>query len=180
MQSKLASLFYENAVNYPNKRAIWCDGQEKTYKEMADFVSQYSNLLVECGVERGDHIAIPMNNSIESVALFFSAADIGACLVPLNPTLPIEAIKSAMRFGDIKHLIARRAFYNEIQKSGGLEIPGTCICLDGELDGVVPFSKVFEMSQQVIRNRLIFRKKINMTDQLPMLKHMISPKTTLF
>ena len=115
MQSKLASLFYENARTNPNKRAIWCDGQEKTYKEMAEFVSQYTNFLVKCGVKKGDHIAIPMNNSIESVALFFSAADLGACLVPLNPTLPIDAIKSAMLFGDIKHLVARKAFFNEIE-----------------------------------------------------------------
>ena len=146
MQSKLASLFYENAKQNPNKRAIWCDGQEKTYKEMADYVSQYSNFLLECGVKRGDHIAIPMNNSIESVALFFSAADIGACLVPLNPTLPIEAIKSAMKFGDIKHLIARKAFYNEIQRSGGLEIPGASICLDADINGTISFSKINNMS----------------------------------
>lgn len=148
MQSKLTNLFYENASIVPNKRAIWCDGQEKTYGEMAAFVSQYSNFLVECGIKRGDHIAIPMNNSIESVALFFSAAEIGACLVPLNPTLPIEAIRAAMAFGDIKHLIARKAFYNEIKKSGGLNISGVSICLDDEIEDTVPFSNVFNMSSK--------------------------------
>ena len=51
-----------------------------------------------------------MNNSIESVALFFSAADLGVCLVPLNPTLPLESIKVAMKSGDMKHLIARKSF----------------------------------------------------------------------
>ena len=95
MQSRLASLFYENAIKTPNKLAIWCDGKTKTYKEMAEYVSQYSNLLIDSGAKYGDHIAIPMNNSIESVALFFAAADLGICLVPLNPTLPLEAIKSA-------------------------------------------------------------------------------------
>ncbi len=148
MQSKLASLFYENAIKTPNKKAIWCDGQEKTYKEMAAFVSQCSNLLVECGVKRGDHVAVPMNNSIESVALFFSAADLGACLVPLNPTLPIDAIKSTMKFGDIKHLIARKAFFNEVRRNGGLDIPGASICLDGEVEGTIPFSKVHDMSAE--------------------------------
>lgn len=145
MQSKLANLFYENAQKCPNKQAIWCDGLEKTYSEMAAFISQYTNFLLKCGIKRGDHIAIPMNNSIESVALFFSAADLGACLVPLNPTLPFEAIKSAMRFGDIKHLIARKAFFNECDKNGGLEIPGSSICLDGEIEGTVPFADVFSM-----------------------------------
>lgn len=37
---------------------------------MANRVSRYSNYLVAKGVQYGDHVAIPMNNSIESVALF--------------------------------------------------------------------------------------------------------------
>ena len=70
MRSRLASLFYENAKATPDKQAIWCDGKTVTYKEMADLVSRYSNLLLSQGAAYGDHIAIPMNNSIESVALF--------------------------------------------------------------------------------------------------------------
>ncbi|MBE6133378.1 MAG: acyl--CoA ligase [Erysipelotrichaceae bacterium] len=154
MQSQLANLFYENSLKTPNKEAIWCDGQSKTYKEMADYVSQYSNLLLKLGVKYGDHIAIPMNNSIESVALFFSAADLGVCLVPLNPTLPLEAIKSAMKFGDMKHLIARKAFYNECQKNGGLDVPGIKICLDNDYPDTVPFSCINEMptTRPVVNN----------------------------
>jgi len=113
---------------------------------MADLVSKYSNLLITSGIKYGDHIAIPMNNSIESVALFFSAAELGICLVPLNPTLPLEAIKSAMHFGDMKHLIARKSFFNELDKNGGLEIPGVSICLDGDYPGTVPFSMIDGMS----------------------------------
>ena len=146
MRSKLADLFYKNSDLFPNKQAIWCDGQTKTYKEMADYVSQYSNLLISCGAKKGDHIAIPMNNSVESVALFFAAADIGVCLVPLNPTLPFDAIVSAMKFGDVKHLIARKSFINECNKNGGLDITGFCICLDDNVDGTIPFEKINEMS----------------------------------
>lgn len=146
MSSRLADLFYSNALVTPDKTAVWCDGKSVTYSEMASLVSRYSNLLISNGVVYGDHIAIPMNNSIESVALFFSAADLGACLVPMNPTLPLDAIKSAMRFGDMKHLIARKAFFIEIDKNGGLEIPGISICLDSEYPGTIPFSDISNMS----------------------------------
>lgn len=148
MRSRLASLFYENAKDTPAKQAIWCDGKTATYKEMADLVSRYSNLLLSEGATYGDHIAIPMNNSIESVALFFSAADLGLCVVPLNPTLPLEAIKAAMSAGDIKHVIARKSFFVDCEKSGGLNIPGFAICLDQEYTGTVPFSKIGEMSAE--------------------------------
>lgn len=145
MRSRLASMFYDNAQNTPEKLAIWCDGKTATYKEMADLVSRYSNLLLSQGAAYGDHIAIPMNNSIESVALFFSAADLGICVVPLNPSLPLEAVKSAMKAGNIRHVIARSAFFADCEKSGGLDIPGFAICLDKEYPGTVPFEKINEM-----------------------------------
>ena len=145
MRSILADLFYRNAQETPEKEAIWCDGRSLTYSEMAELVSRYSHLLIQAGVSYGDHIAIPMNNSIESVALFFSAADLGACVVPLNPSLPLEAVKAAMDAGDISHVIARKAFFAECEKNGGLTISGAAICLDQEYPGTMPFSKIQEM-----------------------------------
>lgn len=148
MRSRLANLFYENARQTPEKQAIWCDGKTATYKEMADLVSRYSNLLLSQGVAYGDHIAIPMNNSIESVALFFSAADLGVCVIPLNSSLPLEAIKVAMAAGDVKHIIARKSFFVDCERNGGLNIPGFAICLDQEHQGTVPFSMINEMSAE--------------------------------
>ena len=145
MRSRLASLFYANAQKAPDKLAIWCDGKTVTYQELANLVSRYSNLLLSLGAQYGDHIAIPMNNSIESVAFFFSCADLGVCAVPLNPSLPLHAVKSAMQAGDIKHIIARSAFFAECDKSGGLDIPGFTICLDKEYPGTIPFDKINEM-----------------------------------
>ena len=148
MRSRLANLFYENASASPDKLAVWCDGKTVNYKEMADLVSKYSNLLLRLGVEYGDHIAIPMNNSIESVALFFSAADLGVCVVPLNPSLPFEAVKAAMKAGNIKHVIARKSFFTDCEKCGGLDVPGFSICLDQEYPGTVAFHKIDEMSSE--------------------------------
>lgn len=148
MRSRLASLFYENVKDTPDKLAIWCDGKKATYKEMGELVSRYSNLLLSLGASYGDHIAIPMNNSIESVALFFSAADLGICIVPINPSLPLEAVKTAMQAGDIKHLIARKSFFVDCEKSGGLNVSGFSICLDQEYPGTTPFAKISEMSAE--------------------------------
>lgn len=145
MRSQLADLFYKNAADMPDKQAIWCDEKTATYQEMADLVSRYSNFLVSKGVQYGDHVAIPMNNSIESVALFFTAADLGVCLVPLNPTLPLDSIKVAMQSGDMKHLIARKSFLSECAKKGGVDVSGITVCLDGEYEGAFPFSEVANM-----------------------------------
>lgn len=148
MRSKLANMFYKNAEEMPEKMAVWCDGKTVTYSEMANLVSRYSNLLLKNGVVYGDHVAIPMNNSIESIALFFTAADLGVCLVPLNPTLPIEAILAAMKSGDMKHIIARKSFYKDCDKYGGIKVNGLSICLDGEYENTIPFTNIEKMSNE--------------------------------
>lgn len=148
MRSRLADRFYDNAEKYPEKSAIWCDGKNIDYKEMAELVSRYSNLLLQLGAVYGDHIAVPMNNSIESVALFFSAADLGICVVPINTSLPFDAVKAVIASGDVRHVIARRAFFADCDRNGGLETEGFRICLDKEYPGTVPFSRINEMSRK--------------------------------
>lgn len=139
---RLSDMFYESAAAYPDKKAIWCDGKINTYQELSELVSQYSNLLLHNGVQYRDHIGIPMTNSIEAVALIFAAANLGAVLVPINPTLPVSAIKTAFKAADVKHLIARKAFYEECEKSGGIDMDGIYICLDDEFPGTIPFSNI--------------------------------------
>jgi acyl-CoA synthetase (AMP-forming)/AMP-acid ligase II len=133
----LADMFYESAKQYPAKTAIWCDNKTISYSELETLVNQYSNFLLENGVVYGDHIGIPMNNSIESVALIFVAANIGISLVPINPTLPITAVNTIFGAGDVKHLIARKSFFEQFNDE--LEISGLKICLDGEFNGALSF-----------------------------------------
>ncbi|MCL2336762.1 MAG: acyl--CoA ligase [Firmicutes bacterium] len=139
---RLSDLFYDSAAANPDKPAIWCDGKVNTYRELAELVSRYANLLLHNGVKYKDHLGIPMNNSIESVALIFAAANIGAAIVPINPTLPVAAAKTTFQAGDVKHLIARKSFYEECEKFGGINIEGICVCLDGTYPGTIPFSAV--------------------------------------
>ncbi|MGE5422986.1 MAG: class I adenylate-forming enzyme family protein [Ignavibacteriales bacterium] len=139
---KLCDMFYDSAAVNPDKIAIWCDGINCSYKDLSDLVSRYSNFMIKNGVSYRDHIGIPMTNSIESVALIFAAANIGAALVPINPTLPVSAIKTAFEAGDVKHLIARKAFFEECDKSERMDLEGVSICLDGEHSGSIPFTEI--------------------------------------
>lgn len=133
--TKIADLFYENVKKNPAKEALWCDGITKTYQELGDMVSNYSNMLLSCGVQYGDHIGIPMNNSVESVAIILAAANLGLALVPINPTLPLNAMKTSFACGDVKHIIARRAFFMQEEEQGKLPVTGVRFCMDGTYEG---------------------------------------------
>lgn len=142
----LADYFYEAAELFPEKIAIWCDDDSLTYKRLSELVSKYSNFLLKSGVSYKDHIGIPMNNSITSVALMLAAANIGAVLVPMNPTLPLNAIHAAFNSAKVKHLIARRAFFEEHEESDSLAIDGIKICMDKEYPGTVSLQTALKFS----------------------------------
>lgn len=137
---QLADMFYASARLYPDKTAIWCDGKTVTYNQLAEQVSKCSNFFLQQGIAYGDHIGFPMNNSLESTMLIMVAANIGIGLVPINPTLPRNAVDLAFACGDVKHIIARKNFFEQCDMEGGIELAGKKICLDGEYEGTIPFS----------------------------------------
>lgn len=133
--SRFTNYFFENAQKYPDKLAIWCDGKTATYAEFAYMVTRTANMLLAYGIKPGDNIGIPMNNSIESAVLFFSAAEIGASLTPINPTLPTDAIKTAFSSVGVSCIIARKSFFSNYKPEDMI-----CICQDkAGIEGTVPF-----------------------------------------
>lgn len=138
----ISQLFYHNVEQYPDKQAIWCDGKEMTYAGLARLVNKYANYLSGRGVKYGDIIGIPMNNSIESVALIVAAACIGAGLAPINPTIPMDAVQAAFKAAKVRHIIARQSFFHQLKKAGMVCPDGCLLCLDGECEGSDSFDAV--------------------------------------
>lgn len=145
-RSILCDQVYKNANEHPEKEAILCDRISMTYKEFCEYVAQFSNLMIANGIDYGDKIAMPMNNTIESVGIFFAAADLGACIVPLNPSLPTDAVKASIKASDTKHIFARQSFYRQFNRLSDLNVDGVKICLDNEYPGTINFSSINEMS----------------------------------
>ena len=149
----LASRFFEQVDRCQNKLAIWCDGEEMSYKEFGAFVSQYANYLKVRGVKRGEIIGIPMTNSIESVALIMACACIGAGVAPINPTISMEQVDIAFQSGKVRHLIARKAFFKAFLKKENEAInrtylTGCKLCLDSKLDGIDSMEDVRAQSSE--------------------------------
>ena len=147
--SSITALFFEQVKKNPDKTAIWCDGNTKSYSELDTFVRQYINYLVSRDVKKGDIIGIPMNNSIESVALMLAAAYIGAGLAPINPSLPKEAINKAFTTANVKHVIARKSFWKHFALNNSLDAYGCKLCLDDTLEGIDSFDIISTMSVDI-------------------------------
>lgn len=148
MRSKIATDFYNNVSKMPNKTAIVCGNKKMTFCEFGKYVSQCSNFLLHLGLRRGDRFAVLMDNCIESTALFISAADLGLCIVPLNPTLPVFPIDYAIKTCEIDCLIAPESFYNEIKGYCDFTAVKTRISFGKEIEGTISFKMVAKMSSE--------------------------------
>jgi O-succinylbenzoic acid--CoA ligase len=64
--------------------AVICGDERVTYAELNALIGEAAGGLRALGVEKGDRVAILLNNSIEFVAVLFAVARLGAVSVPLN------------------------------------------------------------------------------------------------
>ena len=141
--------FLKACERNPEKTAIWCDGETRTYAEMRRLICCFSGYLSSRGVRRGDIIGIPMTNCIESVALIFAASALGAGLAPINPTIPASAADLAFRSAGVTHVIARKAFFRTAGEEWKDPAAGCRLCLDGECEGLDTMEDVMSFPDTV-------------------------------
>lgn len=86
----IASYFIDRNLELgrENKIAIYEQGRQFRYGELAALVNRAGNALRSLGVQPEDRVLMALPDSVEFVATFFGAAKIGAVPVPLNPATP--------------------------------------------------------------------------------------------
>lgn len=68
----------------PDRVAMVCEGQSRTFAQLQDRVSRLANALQEMGVAKGDRVSIMALNSMQYVEIYYACAKLGAVFVPLN------------------------------------------------------------------------------------------------
>ncbi len=89
----LVNNFLENsALKYPNKVALICGSKRITYSEIDAMANSLASFMISEGVERGDRVAIFLDNSVEAVVSIFAALKAGAVFLMVNPTTKKEKL----------------------------------------------------------------------------------------
>jgi len=101
MAANLGKKFKETALKDPGRIAIRSkkDGKwdEISYGELNNRIESLAARLLERGVEKGDRIAIILENGPEWPVIFFAAVSIGAVAVPINPEAAAGAIENILK-----------------------------------------------------------------------------------
>jgi len=86
------NLLEESARRYPNKIALITSEGRYSYQEIDDIANKVAQALQEEGLEKGDRIAIFMDNSMEAVVSLFGILKAGGIFLIVNPTTKREKL----------------------------------------------------------------------------------------
>ncbi len=99
-----------NAGKYPNTVALKDVDRSFTYPELNQRVNRLANGLLSLGLEKGDKVAVFMENSIEIIEIYLATAKTGIVAVPINFRLVGKEVAYIVDNSDAKAIIVDNEF----------------------------------------------------------------------
>ena len=92
-------------ARHPEKVAIVIEGKSYTYAELLDTSLKLAHGLVERGVEKGDRVAIYMDNTWPCVTSIYATLLAGAVFLVINPQTKADKLEFVLNDSDAKILL---------------------------------------------------------------------------
>ena len=111
-------------------------GETVTYGELDAYANRFAQLLRARGLERGDHVAILMENNIDYLQLVWGSQRAGTMLVPISSRLTAPEICYILKDAGAKLLLSSRAFDDVLEgiRADCAEVPVLLVGGEGEED----------------------------------------------
>ena len=104
-----------NAQNCPDRVAVVCRARRYTWREWNARMNQLVHGLSARGLERGDKIAVLLNNGNESVEVTAGVSKAGMVAVPLNYRLTADEIEYIVGNADAKAFVFGTEFTDRVR-----------------------------------------------------------------
>mgnify|MGYP001411471325 FL=1 len=118
-QVYLPELWHTHARYYPDKEAVVCGQERRTWGDFDANMSRVANRLIAAGIGRGDRVAVLMANSVEILEVMFGIVRAGACVVPLSGLLTAEQIETLVDDCDAVVLFCSAEFREPVEEIRG-------------------------------------------------------------
>jgi amino acid adenylation domain-containing protein len=139
----LVNQFLEySASRMPHKVALIHGNRRLTYSEIDAMANRLAHFLLSSGVERGDRIAIYMENSIEAVISIFGAMKAGGAFMMINHTTKTDKFGYILNNSRAKVVLTHSSKMNTLK---GLKCPAVkTIITSGSCDKGqnIPFDEI--------------------------------------
>jgi amino acid adenylation domain-containing protein len=81
-----------SARRFPDKTAVVCGDRRLTYREVEEQSNRLAHVLLGAEVQRGDRVAVYLENSVEAVLAVFAILKAGAIFLVLNPSTKADKL----------------------------------------------------------------------------------------
>lgn len=107
-----------SAERYPLKTAVWHYGRSLSYRELQEQVGRLAGHLAAQGVQKGDRVALWMQNSPAWVVAAHAAWHLGAVVVPLAPMLQAREFAFFLQDAGVRVGVVGAELYEKAKQAG--------------------------------------------------------------
>ncbi len=105
-----------SARQTPNKTALICGDRRISYRDADEKANKLAHSLKLAGIDRGDRVAVYLDNSVEAVLAVFAVLKAGAVFLVVNPSTKADKLKYILDNCRAKGLITDRAKLLRVQE----------------------------------------------------------------
>lgn len=106
----LLEQFFVSADRYADKSAVFQGDTATSYAELANQVRSIATHLKDKGIEKGDRVALLMDNSPAYIASYYAIWAVGGVAVALNTALMVSDVDNLCKHSGAKLLIHDKRF----------------------------------------------------------------------
>lgn len=140
-------LLEESTEKYPEKKCVVDGSRSLSYQELTERSKRFAQALLALGIQKGEHIGILLDKSLEQVIAMFGTWMAGGVVVLINPILNADQIRHILLDCQIRTLVSDGSKVNlSSTPSPFAEIRNALIF--GE-NGKVSFEKTFYLDSTI-------------------------------
>ncbi len=114
-QRLLGEALLISAKNFPSKTAIIAKSKEYSFSELKESSEKLANYLKLSGIEKGDRVAIYMNNSWQCVVSIYATTLAGAVFLVINPQTKADKLSYILNDSESKILLSESGLNHEFE-----------------------------------------------------------------
>ncbi|MEW6554609.1 MAG: long-chain-fatty-acid--CoA ligase [Actinomycetota bacterium] len=138
----LKELLQSRAADMGDSPAVIYRDEPISYAELEERVTRFANALSDLGVERGDKVAVMLNNCPEFIITFFACSYLGAVAVPVNIFYKERELEFLLRDSDAVALVATPTFAEFFSKIADKPPLFKWLIVNGDYGEGLQFSEV--------------------------------------
>ncbi len=117
-EGQLGQIFMEVIRTYASREAFSDYGADTyTYQQVAEQIILLQDVVKNCGLRKGDKVALTGNNSAAWAITFLGIISSGAVVVPILPDFSTENIHHIVNHSDTKLLFTSSSVFNRIDSA---------------------------------------------------------------